>query len=259
MEPKPFAVGVRAEHPQPLIDACQYRAGRTRPASLPPADYRLAHTSDGRGVYSFCMCPGGMVVPTVTEAEALVVNGMSSARRSSPFANSGLVAQVNLHDIEREGFSRGPFSGVEFQRHIERAAFAVGGGGYRTPAVKASDFVKRKISGDLPATRFRPGLTPANLDDVFPAFITQSLRDGLQRFDKTIPGYASSDATLIAAETRTSSPIRIPRDADTFEVPGFSGLFVSGEGPGYAGGIVSAAADGIKVARAIVKQLSNAV
>jgi len=255
MIPKPFAVGVRAEHPQALIDQRQYRVGPPRPPTLPPADYRLTHDHHGRGVYSFCMCPGGMVVPTATELDTVVVNGMSSARRSTPFANSGVVAQVELEDVVRTVGDIGPLAGVEFQRQLERAAFVAGGGTYFAPAIRASDFIRNKPSATLADTRFRPGLTPADLNDVLPRFLIKALQAGLTGFDRKLRGYTSAEANLIAVESRTSSPLRIPRDKETFEVEGFDGLFVAGEGPGYAGGIVSAAADGLKVARAVLRSM----
>jgi uncharacterized FAD-dependent dehydrogenase len=252
MEPKPFAVGVRAEHHQALIDRAQYRIGH-RPPTLPPADYRLTHEQNGRGIYSFCMCPGGMVIPAATEPEMVVVNGMSTARRSTPFANSGVVVQVNLHDIEREGFGTGPLAGIEFQRALERRAFTLGGANYFAPAMLASDLVKGRASGKLADSHFRPGLTPSDLRDALPKFIADDLRAAMSRFDQIIRGYASSEANLIAVESRTSSPLRIPRDPETMEVVGFPGLFVAGEGPGYAGGIMSAAIDGLKVAHRLLR------
>lgn len=257
MEPKPFAVGVRAEHPQALIDAAQYRLRGARPDTLPPADYRLAHQEGTRGVYSFCMCPGGMIVPTATELDTVVVNGMSTARRSTPFANSGVVVQVELADLEREGCGTGPLAGLEFQRRLERAAFAAGGQSYRAPAMLAQDFVRKKASGRLADSHFRPGLVAADLREVLPAFVAQGLAAGLLRFDQQLRGYTSAEANLIAVESRTSSPLRIPRHADTREVPGFAGLHVAGEGPGYAGGIMSAAIDGLRTAHAILAALSS--
>ena len=251
MEAKPFAVGVRAEHPQYIIDTAQYRQGRPRPKTLPAADYRLAHTENNRGVYSFCMCPGGMIVPTATEAEMVVVNGMSTARRSSPFANSGLVVQVALEDFKSDH----PLAGVEFQRKLERAAYSAGGNSYAAPAIRISDFVAGRSAGELAHSHFRPALTRADLNDVFPRFIVKGLRRGLQRFDSQLRGYVTEEGNLIGAETRTSSPIRIPRDKETFQVEGFDGLFVAGEGPGYAGGIMSAAIDGLNVAHRVLKSL----
>lgn len=265
IEPKPFAVGVRAEHPQALIDAAQYglpSRGQPvddlrrspRPGTLPPADYRLAAQVEGdRGVWSFCMCPGGMIVPTSTEAEMVVVNGMSSARRSTPFANSGLVVHVGLEDLAREGHV-GPLAGVSFQRALERTAFEAGGGGYFAPAMRASDLVAGRSPSRLAETHFRPGLTAVDLRDVLPGFVWRSLVEGLSRFERTLPGYASTDANLIAVESRTSSPIRIPRD-EKHEVPGHSGLFVAGEGPGYAGGIMSAAIDGLRTADGLLRSM----
>lgn len=261
MSPKPFAVGVRAEHPQALIDAAQYslpEAGQPvtdlrrspRPSTLPPADYRLAAQTEGdRGVWSFCMCPGGMIVPTSTEPNMVVVNGMSSARRSTPFANSGVVAHVGLDDLEREGYE-GPLAGVALQRDLERKAYELAGRNYFAPAMRARDLVEGRSPGSLPETHFRPGLTPVDLREVLPAFIVSSLRQAMPAFDAKIPGYASMDATLIGVETRTSSPVRIPR-GDDHSVPGFPGLYVAGEGPGYAGGIMSAAIDGLRTAHAL--------
>ena len=254
MEAKPFAVGVRAEHPQALIDNAQYRCN-LRPETLPPADYRLAaQTDENRGVYSFCMCPGGMIIPSSTEPEMMVVNGMSSARRSTPFANSGIVVQVDLQDLVREGFGTSPLSGIEFQRHLEKRAFQVGGKNYFAPAARASDLLQNKVSQDLPDSHFRPGLTASNLNDCLPHFVVEGLRQGLKQFENKIKGFASNQATLIAVESRTSSPIRIPRAPDTHEVLNFDGLYVTGEGPGYAGGIMSAAIDGLKTAQAILRK-----
>ena len=258
MEVKPFAVGVRAEHPQPLVDRAQYRLRGPRPDTLPPADYRLAHTAAGeRGVYSFCMCPGGMIVPTATEPGMVVVNGMSSARRSTPFANSGLVVQVGVADLDRMGFGTGPLAGIEFQRALERQAYDHGGHSYRAPAMRASDLVQGRATGQVGDSHFRPGLTPYDLRETLPPFVVDALQEGLRRFDGQLAGYGSDDATLIAVESRTSSPLRIVRDAETRQVEGFSGLFVAGEGPGYAGGIMSAAIDGIRTADAILRDLSG--
>ena len=256
MEPKPFALGVRIEHPQSLIDAGQYHVGPPRPDSLPPADYHLTHDARGRGVYSFCMCPGGMIVPTATEAGTVVVNGMSTATRGSPFANSGLVAQIELADLEREGYGTGPLAGAHFQLALEKKAYEEGGKNYRAPAMMAADLVARKASGQLAATHFRPGLTPSDLGAVLPPFVLDALRDGLGKFDRQIPGYASREANLIAVESRTSSPVRIPRDDRTLEVLTFPGLHVAGEGPGYAGGIASAAVDGLRAAHAVLEALA---
>lgn len=257
MEAKPFAVGVRAEHPQALIDAAQYRVGPPRPNTLPPADYRLTHQEKDRGVYSFCMCPGGMIVPTATEPETVVVNGMSTARRSTPFANSGVIVQVSFDDLVKSTGRSDPLCGVEFQRSLERAAFTAGKSSYYAPAMLASDLLRKKASGKLHDTHFRPGLVATDLREVLPKFVVDGLAAGLSAFDRTIRGYASSEANLIAVESRTSSPIQIPRDEVSMEVPGFAGLHVAGEGPGYAGGITSAAIDGLKVAHAALVSVTE--
>ncbi|MEM7678862.1 MAG: FAD-dependent protein, partial [Myxococcota bacterium] len=191
MMAKPFAIGVRAEHPQQLVDQAQYRTRGDRPDTLPPADYRLAHTANDRGVYSFCMCPGGMIVPTATEPGMVVVNGMSTARRSTPYANSGLVAQVNIADLERLGFSGTPLAGIHFQRWLERRAFEHGGRDYRAPAMRASDLIANRATGTLGSSNFRPGLTPYDLRETLPDFVVQSLQEGLMRFDGQLNGYAS--------------------------------------------------------------------
>lgn len=257
IEAKPFAVGVRAEHPQRQIDRAQYHLkAERRPDSLPAAEYRLAQTIEGRGVYSFCMCPGGVVVPTPTEPGRLAVNGMSFASRGSRFANSGLVAQVELADLTREGFS-GPLAGVEFQRKLEADAFAAGGGGFFAPAARATDFIQGRASSSLPESRYRPGLTAAPLHELLPVFVREALSAALLRFDHKIRGYASESALLIGVESRTSSPLSIPRDKTRCEVPGYPGLFVAGEGPGYAGGIMSAAMDGLRVSQAVLQDMQS--
>ena len=253
---------VRGEPGRRADPRAQVRAATDPPVTLDspraPADYRLAHTTAaGRGVYSFCMCPGGMVVPTSTEPEMVVVNGMSSARRSGPFANSGLVAQVELQDLAREGFGGGPLAGVEFQRALERRAFDAGGRDYKAPAMRAADLAAGRFEARLAPTRFRPGLVPEDLREVLPAFVAEGLQDALRRFDQVLRGYASSEANLIAVESRTSSPVRIPRDPATRQVPGFDGLYVAGEGPGYAGGIMSAALDGLHTGHAVLVALAG--
>lgn len=255
---KPFAVGVRAEHPQPMIDRAQYNLRGPRPATLPAADYRLAEKVDGTGVYSFCMCPGGMIVPTATEYDTVVVNGMSSARRSTPFANSGVVVEVSVDRIRAEGHGDDGLAGIRFQRALEQRAFERGGGDYRAPAMRVADFVAKRETGRLAASNFRPGLRAADLDATLPPFVVSALRAGLVTFDRRLRGYATTeDANLIAVESRTSSPLRIPRDHVTCHVEGFEGLYVAGEGPGYAGGIMSAAVDGLRVAHQILLTLRS--
>lgn len=257
LEAKPFAMGVRIEHPQPLIDRIQWGrfAGH---AKLPAAAYRLAFTPDDkRGAFSFCMCPGGWIVPASTEPDGLVVNGMSLSRRDSPYANSGLVVAVELADLDRLGLTRqhGPLAGVELQRRLEQAAAQAGGGALRAPATRATDFVKGRASSTLPSTSYQPGLAATNVAEVLDSIgvpLAQRLREALPVFDRQMRGYLTEDAVLVGVESRTSSPVRVPRDPARLESPDVAGLYPCGEGAGYAGGIVSAALDGIRVARAII-------
>jgi len=259
LQAKPFALGVRIEHPQPLVNRIQYGRAELHP-KLPNAAYRLACQVDGRGVFSFCMCPGGWIVPASTESGALVVNGMSLARRDSPFANSGLGVGLEPADWEALGF-KGPLGGVEVQRRIERAAFDAGGGELRAPAVRAVDFTERRPSADLPDTSYIPGTVPADLASVLDVTgipIAERLRRALHDFDQSMRGYLSNDAALVGVETRTSSPVRVPRHPDSLESPDLPGLFPTGEGAGYAGGIVSAALDGMRVAERVAHALRRA-
>jgi len=253
LEAKPFAMGVRIEHPQPLINAIQYGDYAGHP-KLPAAPYRLAYTpSDGRGAFSFCMCPGGWIVPAATEPDGVVVNGMSLSRRDSPFANSGLVVAVSVEDLERVGL-HGPLAGIELQRRIEQAACVAGGGELCAPAVRATDFVARKASQSLPKTSYQPGIKEASIDEVLGASglpIAERLREALVVFDKQMKGYLSEEAVLIGVESRTSSPVRVVRDSQTLMSLTIQDLYPCAEGAGYAGGIVSAAMDGARVARAI--------
>ena len=252
LEPKPFAVGFRIEHPQPFIDRRQYHLPEKaeRPRLLPAARYSLATKIDGRGVHSFCMCPGGWIVPAATENDEVVVNGMSLSRRDSPFANSGMVATVEPEDVESFRGQHGVLAGIAFQKALEVSAKQAGGGGQRAPGQRVADFLKSRISPDLPETSYFPGATSAPLHELLPDWITRRMREGLRLFDRRIRGYASRDALLLGFETRTSSPVRIPRRDDTLEHPEVGGLFPCGEGAGYAGGIVSAALDGMRVAEA---------
>ncbi|HTL33734.1 MAG TPA: FAD-dependent oxidoreductase [Kofleriaceae bacterium] len=256
LEAKPFAMGVRIEHPQPLIDKIQYGrfAGH---AKLPAAPYRLAFTPDDkRGAFSFCMCPGGWIVPAATEPEGVVVNGMSLSRRDSPYANSGLVVAVELADLARLGMT-GPLAGVELQAKLERAAAAAGGGKLVAPATRATDFVARRASSTVPSTSYQPGLAASNIAEVLDSIgvpLAARLREALPVFDKQMRGYLTEDAVLVGVESRTSSPVRVPRDAEKLESPDLADLYPCGEGAGYAGGIVSAALDGIRVARAIAQR-----
>ncbi|MDB6080203.1 MAG: dependent oxidoreductase [Akkermansiaceae bacterium] len=253
LERKPFAVGVRIEHPQPFIDAAQYHLGRgeQRHELLPAAKYALATKIDDRGVHSFCMCPGGFIVPASTENDEVVVNGMSLARRDSPFANSGLVVTVEPEDTDSFSKEHGILSGIAYQKALEVAAKQAGGGGQVAPGQRVADFLTGKISADLPETSYFPGGNSAPLHEIMPKGVVQRMRTGLKLFDRKLPGYASREALLLGFETRTSSPVRIPRRDDTLEHPGLSRLFPCGEGAGYAGGIVSAALDGMRVAEAV--------
>jgi hypothetical protein len=249
IERKGSAVGVRLEHPQPVIDRLQYGRAAGHPR-LSPAFYEVSATGDGRSVYSFCMCPGGFIVPAATENEGIVVNGMSLSRRDSPYANAAMVVAVQPEDYGPT--SLGSLAGVEFQRRIEQAAFTVGGGLFRAPAQRLVDFIAGRTSVSLPSVSYHPGIASASLDQVFPAFVADSLRAGLEAITRRMRGLLHDDAVLIAAETRTSAPVRVVRDPLTLQSPSAEGLFPVGEGAGYAGGIVSAAIDGARAAEAIL-------
>jgi uncharacterized protein len=252
LEAKPFAVGFRIEHPQNFIDSTQYhlQPEQERPRLLPAARYRLATKIRDRGVHSFCMCPGGWIVPASTENDEVVVNGMSLSRRDSPFANSGMVSTVEPEDLLPLSKEHGVLAGLAFQKNLERAAKIAGGGGQVAPGQRATDFLSGKISASLPATSYFPGMTSAPLHELLPPWITSRMREGFRLFGRQMHGYISEQALLIGFETRTSSPVRIPRREDTLEHPEISGLFPCGEGAGYAGGIVSAAMDGLRSADA---------
>ncbi|MGZ0654349.1 NAD(P)/FAD-dependent oxidoreductase [Coraliomargarita sp. W4R53] len=255
LEQKPFAVGVRIEHPQPLIDSLQYHTprGEERPLLLPAASYRLATKIDNRGVHSFCMCPGGFIVPAATENDEVVVNGMSLARRDSPFANSGMVVTVEPEDTAPFQAEHGILAGIAFQKALEQAAKQHGGGGQVAPGQRVTDFLKGKDSSKLPETSYFPGINPARIDEILPDWITSRMRRGLDLFGKQMRGYITEECNLIGFETRTSSPVRIPRDEASLQHPELPGLFPCGEGAGFAGGIVSAALDGIRCAEAAAR------
>ena len=251
LEPKGFALGVRVEHPQALINRIQYGADAGH-AALPSAYYRLAATVEDRGVFSFCMCPGGWIVPATTEPGAQVVNGMSLSKRDSPFANSGIVVALEPADWQAQGFD-GPLGGVRFQEQIERAAYEAGGGDLRAPATMLTDFVAGRGSSRAPRSSYLPGLTATGLAEVLDSAgvpISVPLRAGLERFARRMPGFIGEDAVLVGVESRTSSPVRVPRNEDTSQSPDVRGLYPTGEGAGYAGGIVSAALDGKRIAAA---------
>lgn len=247
-EAKAFAVGVRIEHPQPLIDRIQYNLSETgkRSELLPAASYTLATKIRGRGVHSFCMCPGGFIVPAATKNDEVVVNGMSLAKRDSPFANSGFVVTVEPKDI-KDG------DGIGFQKKLEQAAKIAGGGGQVAPAQRVVDFMKNRDSTveNLNPTSYTPGINPARLDQILPKWIVNRMQEALIRFNKPMRGFTSPVANLIGFETRTSSPVRIPRDDETLQHPDVEGLYPCGEGAGFAGGIVSAALDGLRCADAL--------
>jgi uncharacterized FAD-dependent dehydrogenase len=259
VEAKPFAVGFRAEHPQPLIDRIQYGMERRHPR-LPPADYKLADNprvaGAARGVFSFCMCPGGVVVPTPTEPGMQCTNGMSNSHRSSPLANAGIVVAVSEADFAAEGFT-GPLAGLNWQRKWERAAFELGGGGYVAPAQRLSSYLARRRGAPPERSSYRPGLVPADLRLLFPAAVQDALERGLRTFGQRMRGFVTDEAVLIGVETRTSSPCRLVRGAD-LQSPAIAGLYPAGEGAGYAGGIVSSAVDGLRVADAICAGLEAA-
>jgi uncharacterized protein len=258
LEPKGFALGVRIEHPQPLVDQIQYGkfAGHPR---LGAASYKLAAQVRGSGVFSFCMCPGGWIVPAMTDAEHLVVNGMSLSKRDSPFANSGLVVSVEPHEIAALGFS-GPLAGVKLQRVLERAAQVAGGGRNRAPATRVTDFLNDTISATLPDTSYLPGVVSADISQVLDSTgldLSARIREGLRQFESRMRGYVTEEAILVGVESRTSAPVRMVRNPDTLETPEIGGLFLSGEGPGYAGGIVSAAVDGLRAADCVGVRLGR--
>ncbi len=249
VEAKPFALGVRIEHPQALIDKIQYNQ-RQREEALPASSYRLACQVGDRGVFSFCMCPGGLVVPASTAPGELVVNGMSMSRRDSAFANSGTVVAVELSDLGAYQ-EHGVFAGLEFQKAVEQKMFANGDGTQNAPAQRLTDFVRDKMSKSLPETSYIPGIHPAPMHGLLPDFIAEKLKQGIRTFGKKMKGYFTEEANVIGTESRTSSPVRIPRNKATYMHDDAPGLFPCGEGAGYAGGIISAAMDGQNVARAV--------
>jgi len=255
LEAKAFALGVRIEHPQPLINRIQYGREARHPG-LPAAPYRLAETIEDRGVFSFCMCPGGFIVPASTEPEKLVVNGMSLSKRSSKYANSGLVVGIEVEDVAKAGF-QGVMGGIAMQRRLEALAFEAGGGRLKAPATRVTDFMAKKASTTLPASSYLPGLTATDVGDVLDSLglsLANRLRQALQAFDRKMRGYLTEEAVLVGVESRTSSPVRVLRDPVTLESPDVSGLFPAGEGAGYAGGIMSAAMDGMRIAEALASR-----
>ncbi len=250
LEAKGFAMGVRIEHPQRLIDSIQYHMSE-RDEYLPAASYSLVNQIEGRGVYSFCMCPGGFIVPAMTDAAQSVVNGMSPSGRNSRWANSGLVTEVRPEDYAFLMEQHGALAGLVFQQQLEEAARVNGGDKQIAPAQRVSDFVAGRKSSSLPRTSYIPGLVSSRLDRWIPDFMASALRKGIASFDRKMRGYVTPDAIVVGVESRTSTPVRIPRDGETLMHPELKGLFPAGEGAGYAGGIVSAALDGERVADAV--------
>lgn len=259
IESKPFALGVRVEHEQNLIDRIQYHCVVDRGPYLPASSYGLVHQAmvggRERGVFSFCMCPGGFIVPAATSPGEIVVNGMSPSRRDSVFANSGIVVAVDEKDFA-EHSEQGPLAGLQWQSAIERMACTLAGGTQRAPASRLVDFVEGRVSSTLLPTSYQPGLVAVDMRDVLPAFVCESLRIAFREFGKKMKGYYTNDAQVVAVESRTSSPVKIPRDKQTLEHPQIRGLFPCGEGAGYAGGIVSAAMDGERCAEAAVARMT---
>lgn len=255
IEAKAFAVGVRAEHPQALIDSLQYHCGINEVDMvreyLPAASYALVQQVDGKGVYSFCMCPGGIIAPCATAPGEVVTNGWSPSKRNNPYANSGIVVAVDPNELT-EYAHHGPFAGLRYQQDLEKMAWVAGGKTQAAPAQALQDFVNGKLSGKLPDCSYQPGTTSAPLHELLPASIGKRLREGFKAFGQKMRGYVSNEALIVGVESRTSSPIRIPRDPEKLHHPQIVNLYPCGEGAGYAGGIVSAAIDGRKCAEAIV-------
>ncbi|MFV8335219.1 NAD(P)/FAD-dependent oxidoreductase [Flavobacterium sp. RSP29] len=255
IEAKPFALGVRAEHPQSLIDSIQYSCDY-RGDFLPPAPYSIVKQVGGRGMYSFCMCPGGVIAPCATSPGEVVTNGWSPSKRDQATANSGIVIELQLEDFKP--FAKfGALAGMEFQKSIEQRAWHLAGESQKVPAQRMIDFTQNRVSSDIPKTSYVPGTTSIEMGQVFPGFLTQILREGFTEFGKSMRGYLTNEAILHAPESRTSSPVRIPRDPLTYEHVQIKGLYPCGEGAGYAGGIISAAIDGEKCALMIKESIGK--
>lgn len=252
LQAKSFAMGVRVEHPQQIIDGIQYHCEGKRDNILPAASYSLVQQVKNRGVYSFCMCPGGFIVPAATANGEVVVNGMSPSRRDNKFANSGIVVEINVDEDLKKYEQFGSLKGLEYQKSLERLAFTAGGRSQTAPAQRLTDFVEGKLSVDLNDTSYQPGLKSAPLHSLLPKFIGGRLRKGFEAFGNKMKGYYTNEANIIGVESRTSSPVNIPRK-ENLEHPEIMGLFPCGEGGGYAGGIISAAMDGERCAEAATK------
>lgn len=250
VECKPYALGVRIEHPQSIIDSVQYHCD-TRGEYLPPASYSLVTQQYGRGVFSFCMCPGGIIAPAATNPNEVVVNGWSPSKRNNPYANSGTVVSVNEEDFAKHGFT-GPLAGMFYQQMVEQKAYEVGGGKLVAPAQRMVDFVNNKVSDSLPDNSYLPGLHSAGIAEVLPKEVAQALKKAVVDFGKKMKGYYTNEAVMVATESRTSSPVRIPRDKETLQHTQIKGLYPCAEGAGYAGGIISAAIDGVRCVEAAI-------
>jgi uncharacterized protein len=257
IEAKPFALGVRIEHPQSIIDNVQYHC-ITRDEFLPPAAYSLVQQVEKRGVFSFCMCPGGIIAPASTNPGEIVVNGWSPSKRNNPYANSGMVVNVELGDLQKFK-QHGPLAALYFQQQVEQLAFTAGGGKLVAPAQRMADFVNSKTSSSLPNCSYLPGIHSVNITEVLPNFIYESLQSAFIEFGKKMRGYFTNEAVVVATESRTSSPVRIPRDSISLQHPQIGNLYPAGEGAGYAGGIVSAAMDGERVAMAILAFIDSRI
>ena len=257
IELKPFAMGVRVEHQQSLIDSIQYKRAE-RDAFLPPAAYNIVRQINGRGVFSFCMCPGGVIAPCATRPGEVVTNGWSPSKRDQPTANSGIVVELKMEDFK--GFVKhGPLAALEFQKSVEQKAWIEAGNTQKVPAQRLQDFVDGKCSTDLPLTSYKPGIVSADMKAVFPEFIVRSLQSGFIEFGKAMKGFLTNDAVVHAPESRTSSPVRIPRDPESLEHINIKGLYPCGEGAGYAGGIISSALDGIRCAEKCAESIKNGI
>ncbi|MBX7243775.1 MAG: FAD-binding protein [Bacteroidia bacterium] len=248
IEAKPFAMGVRVEHPQSIIDSIQYHCS-VRHENLPAASYNLVKQVQDKGVYSFCMCPGGIICPAATADDIVVVNGWSPSKRDSPYANSGIVVAIETQDY-LSAQNPSPLDGIHYQQKVERQAYISGGGKQVAPAQRLADFVNGRFSASLPECSYLPGIRSVNMKEVLPPLISKRLREGFSMFGKMMKGYLTNEAVIVGVESRTSSPVRIPRDNQTLMHPQVSGLFPCGEGAGYAGGIMSAAIDGMRCAAA---------
>ena len=254
LEAKPFAMGVRIEHPQSLINKIQYH-NSDQMEYLPAAAYSLVEQVGGRGVYSFCMCPGGFIVPAMTDESQSVVNGMSPSHRGSPFANSGFVTEIRAEDYAHLTAQFGELAGLEFQRRFECMARAEANGHQTAPAQRVADFVAGRESASLPLCSYVPGIVPSRLDKWMPEFISTRLREAIRIFDRRMRGYLTNEAVVVGVESRTSPPVRIPRDKQSLMHPQIAALYPAGEGAGYAGGIISAALDGERIAEAIAQSI----